>query len=97
MKPFVRFLRFLFYRDPREVVVRRLEKVREGAEEPSWKGIVAVLVSATMAVVLLGSFAGILWLTVVQRAEAPPILREIFVGTMGYFGGALVAFLKGGA
>lgn len=56
---------------------------------------VVTLISGAMMLVLLVTLFGVLsFIFVYPDREIPSLLRDIFFGTLGYFGGALVSFLK---
>ena len=90
------FLRFLFGGGGVEVFVKRVEVSREPDSSINLRERVVLVVTYVMSFVLLTSFSVIVLFVVLwSDREVPVILRDIFFGTLGYFAGAFVCFLRG--
>ena len=97
------FLSFLFSRQRRVVHIRAVKRTAakpdSSANEANTpieiilKHLIVLIVTYVMSIVLVISLMGILTFLLLYR-EVPVLLHDMFFGTLGYFGGAFVTFLK---
>lgn len=95
------FLIFLLSSRRRIVHIRKVKKtdakpdVTQAPTETMLRHRIVLVVTYVMSLVLLSSLIGIiLFLILSPDKGAPVILHDMFFGTLGYFGGAFVNFLK---
>lgn len=102
MHVFWKFIIFLFSRQKRIVHIRAArKKMPEEAcaakvpTETMLKHRIVLVATCVMSLALLISLTAIVvFLIVSPDKDTPIILRDVFFGTLGYFGGAFVSFLN---
>ena len=90
------YLNFVFGSPTRSVDINAISISRDSARTARNSRVhVANWISYCLGFVLIGSFVGIVLSIILDPgSEVPVVLHEIFFAVLGYFGGALVSFLK---
>ena len=73
--------------------VRRLKVPRRVNAESRSRAMIAVIITWIFAFVFVTSFLAVV-IPVVRGAIPSPIMTNVFFSTLGYFGGALTAFMR---
>ena len=102
------FLLFLFGARPRTVYINSAQienndngnadfsstvKNRAEVVKLDTKDKIVFYISIVLGIVLFVSLLTILYLSISSK-PIPPILRDIFFTTLGYYGGAFISFIK---